>query len=100
MPANPLGSILEFDCLELLRGHAEQRPAAFGEAAERVVMMHHGLAIGGELQVDFDVEISIDRSPDRSRHIFDDASREVMQAAVGNRSRRQPVWRAHPTAPL
>jgi hypothetical protein len=43
-------------------------------------MLHHGFAIGGEPQVDFDVEISIDRSPDRTRHVFDDASREVMQA--------------------
>src|ERR1700730_10693342 len=92
---HPLGGILELDRLELACGHAEQRAAAFGETAERVVMMHHRLAVGGELQIAFDAEISIDRGLSRARHVFDDAARSVMQPAMGHRARRQPAGSAH-----
>ena len=55
---HPLGGILELDRPEFGRALLEQRPAAFGKAAERVVMMHHRLAVGGELDVAFDREIA------------------------------------------
>src|SRR6266478_2771162 len=93
---HPLGGILELDRLELACGHAKQRPAAFGETAERAVMMHHRLAICGELQIAFDTEIAIDRGLSRARHVFDDTVRSVMQPAMGHRTRRQPAGRAHP----
>ena len=66
-------------------------PRAFGEAAERIVMMHHRLAVGGELDVDLDGKIAGDRGLHRARHVLDDAARGVMQAAMGDRPRRQPV---------
>jgi len=34
------------------------------------------------------------------RHVFDDAARAIVQAAMGDRPRGQPVWRAHRTVPL
>ena len=72
---HPLGRILELDRLEFGRGLAEQRAGALGEAAERIVMMHHRLAVGGELDVAFDAEIAGDRGLRRARHVFDDAAR-------------------------
>src|SRR5450631_818255 len=58
-------------------------------------MMHHRLAIGGELDIAFDAEIACYRSLCRARHVFDDAARGVVQAAMGHRPRGQPVGRAH-----
>ncbi len=55
---HPLRGILELDRLELGCGHVEQRAASFGEAAKRVVMMHHRFAVGGELDIAFDAEIA------------------------------------------
>ena len=57
--------------------------------------MHHGFAVGGELDVAFDGEIAVDGGKRRARHVFDDAARAIMQAAMGHRPRRQPVGRAH-----
>src|SRR6185437_6797070 len=72
---------------------------AFGETADRVVMVHHRLAIGGELDIAFDAEIARYRSQCRGRHVFDDAACGVVQPAVGDRPRRQPVGCAHLAAP-
>src|ERR1700730_10160704 len=92
---HPLRRILEPDRLQLGCGHAEQRAASFGEAAKRVVMVHHGFAVGAELDVAFDAEIACDRSLSRARHVLDNAAGAVVQAAMGHRPRRQPVRRAH-----
>ena len=43
---HPLRRILERDRLQFGRGLAEQRAGTLGEAAERIVMMHHRLAVG------------------------------------------------------
>src|SRR3984885_3913101 len=96
---HPLGGILEPYGLEFGCGHAEQGAAAFGEAPQRIVMMHHGFAIGGELDVAFDATIGVDRGLSRARHVFDDAARAVVQAAMGHRSRRQPVGGPPPRPP-
>ena len=66
---------LKRDGLQFGRGLGEQRAGALGEAAERVVVMHHRLAIGGELDVAFDGEIAGDRGLRRARHVLDDAAR-------------------------
>ena len=34
---------------------------AFGQAAERIVMIHHGLAVGGDLYIDLDAVVGSDR---------------------------------------
>ena len=38
-----------------------RRPAAFGQAAERIVVVHHGLAVGADLQIAFDAVAGGDR---------------------------------------
>src|SRR5579872_4764606 len=61
--------------------------------------MHHGLAIGGELNVAFDGEIALDRGKRGARHVFDQAARALVQAAMGHRSCRQPGGGAHERPP-
>jgi hypothetical protein len=63
-------------------------------------MMHHRLAIGCELDVAFDRYVALYRGPGRAWHILDDAARGVMQAAMGDRPRRQPVGSAHRSGDL
>src|SRR3982074_1220420 len=58
-------------------------------------MMHHRLAIGGELDIAFDAEIARYRSQRRARHVFDDAARGLVEAAMGHRPCGQPLRRAH-----
>ena len=71
-------------------------PRALGEAAERVVVMHHGLAVGGELDVDLDREIACDGGLRPRAGMFSMMPRAaIVQAAMGDRPRRQPVRRAH-----
>src|SRR5205807_4770218 len=92
---HPLRRILELNRLQFGRGLAEQRAGTLGKAAERVVMMHHRLAIRRKLDVAFDGEFAVDGGLCGRRHVFDDAARNIMQAAVRDRTRRQPVRRAH-----
>src|SRR6185436_16736134 len=92
---HPLRRILERNRLEFGRGLAEQRAGPLGEAAERVVVMHHRLAIRRKLDVAFDGEVAADGGLRGGRHVFDDAARNIMQAAMGDRPCRQPVRRAH-----
>src|SRR5579863_5772762 len=58
--------------------------------------MHHGLAIGGELNIAFDGEVAVDGGESCARHVLDNAARAIVQATMGHRPRRQPVGRAHP----
>src|SRR5258708_12427810 len=62
-----LAGILELDRLEFGGGLAEQCAGTLGEAAERVVVMHHRLAVGGKLYVAFDRKIASDPPPPRPR---------------------------------
>ena len=76
------------------RGAQLIEPAlAFGQPAEHVVVMHHGLAVGADLDVDFDAVIGGDRRAHGARGILDHAVRGVMQPAMGDRSRGEPVER-------
>src|SRR6478752_4406099 len=88
---HPLGRVLERDLLELASGQAAQCARAVGEAAERVVMVHHRLAVGGELDIDFDGEISVDRSGYSARHVLDNAVGTIVQTAMGDRPCGQPI---------
>src|SRR5262249_25827044 len=83
------------DLFELGRAQGGERAAALGEAAERVVVVHHGLAIAAELQVDLDAVAGGHRGRDRARGILDDAARRIVQAAVGDRPRGEPVGCSH-----
>src|ERR1700723_4596503 len=87
------------DFLQGGRGQAEQGARTLGEAAERIVVMHHGFAVAGELDIAFNREIAVDGGERRAWHVFDDAARAIVQAAMGHRSRRQPVGRAHRKGP-
>ena len=43
---------------------------AFGQAAEHIVVMHHGLAVGADLHIDLDAIIGGDRRAARRRRCF------------------------------
>src|SRR5947208_333882 len=58
-------------------------------------MMHHGLAIRCELDIDLDGEIASYISMHITLHVIDDPARVVMQATMGDRPRRQPGGCAH-----
>jgi len=83
---HPLGRVLERERLQFSGGFLDQRAGGLGKAAERMVVMHHGLAVGGELDVDLDREIARNRSLHRARHVLDDAAGNVVQAAMGDRA--------------
>src|SRR6266568_3206800 len=61
-------------------------------------MEHHGVAVGGQLQVAFDRVVAGDRSRKGRWHILDHARRRIVQAAVGHRSRNEPVEAGHDQA--
>ena len=69
-------------------GIASSRPVAVGEAAERVVVMHHRLAVGADLQIAFDRVVAGDRGLEGGRRVLDHAVCGVMQAPVGDRCAR------------
>ena len=56
-----LGAAAEGNALELGGGQAIEPAGALGEAAEHVVVMHHGLAVGADLQIDLDAVAAVDR---------------------------------------
>ena len=45
-------------CFRRAAVRSRERAVAVREAAERVVVMHHGLAVGADLQVDLDAVIA------------------------------------------
>ena len=68
---------------------------AVGQAAELGVMVHHGFAVGTDLQVDLDAIAGGHRRAHGAGGIFDDAARSVMQSAMGERPRGEPVAFGH-----
>ena len=52
---------------------AASRAAALGQAAERIVVMHHGLAVGADLQVGFDAVAAGDGRGKGGGRVLDDA---------------------------
>ena len=91
---------LEGDAPEIGAGHCVEAAAAVGEPAERVVVMHHGLAVGGDLQVAFDGVVrrrplprtprACSRSRRRRRHAGPDAP-PVARSASRGPARMPPV---------
>src|SRR6185312_8806347 len=76
-------------------GLLDQAAGTLGETAELVVVMHHGFAVGGKLDVAFDREIAGHGRPRGGRHVLDHASRGIVQTAMGDRAGGQPVRCAH-----
>ncbi len=58
-------------------------------------MVHKGLAVGADLQVDFQAVAGGDRRPDSGGGVLDNARRRIMQPAMGQRSRGEPVEAGH-----
>ncbi len=75
-----------------LRGAQAIEPAfAVGQAAEHIVVVHHGLAVGADLHVDFDAIAGRDRRAHGAGGILDDAVGGVVQPAMRDRSCGEPV---------
>jgi hypothetical protein len=66
---------------------------ALGQTAERIIVMHKSFAVGADLQIDLDAVTAVDRGAQRARGILDEATRCVMQPAMGDRPCGQPVER-------
>src|SRR5262249_20152327 len=87
----------EGDALERRCSHLVEPAGALGHAPKRGVMMHHGLAVGADLQIDFDAVVARERRAHCAGGIFDHAGFGVMQTAVCKRPRGQPVAFFHPS---
>ena len=70
-----------------------RRAAAIGQAAERIVVMHHGLAVGADLQVGLDAVAAGNGGAQRPRPCSRSRRRGVMQAAMRDRPRGEPSRR-------
>ena len=86
-----VGGRLETHRLELGGGHVGEPAAALGEAAQRIVVMHHGLAVGADLEIGFDAEAAGDGGLQRPTRCSRSRRRGIVQAAMGDRPRGQPV---------
>ncbi len=86
-----VGRRLEADRLDRGGVHIGKPAAAVGQAAERIVVMHHGLAIGAELQIGLDAVIAGDGRREGRRGVLDRAAGGIMQSAMRNRSRGEPA---------
>ena len=73
-------------------------PGRGGEPVEREVVEHDGLAVGRVLHVAFDRESGRDRGVGGGERVLDQAGPRVMQPAMGDRARDEPVRRAHRTS--
>src|SRR6478736_3518646 len=68
--------------------------AAFGQPAERIVVVHHGLAVGADLQIAFDAVARRDRGGECRGCVLDDAFL-IMQPSVRHRPCDQPIEIGH-----
>ena len=75
---------------------AVEPAAAFGQPLQRVVMKHHGFAVGGKLQVALDRVVAGDGGRKGCGRVLDHAGRRIVQAAVRDRSRDQPIEASAP----
>ena len=85
-----IGAALETHFLDFGCAHVGKPAAALGQPAERIVMMHHGLAVGADLQVAFDAVAAGNGGGESAGGILDHAGGGIMQAAMGQRSRGEP----------
>src|SRR6187401_1909459 len=88
---NAVGGCLELNALELRHAQFGEAPRTLGQSTECIIVMHHGLAVGADLQICFDAVAASNRSCESGSSIFDDAALRVMQAAVSNGSCSQPI---------
>ena len=65
-----LATAAERHALEHGSAETVQRAFAFGEAAERIVMVHHGFAVGTDLHIGLDGIAGFDRGPELRRPCF------------------------------
>ena len=79
------------DVLERRYGHLVEPVGAFGQPAELGVMVDHGLAIGADLQVGLDAVIGYQRRAHGAGGVFDHTVGGVVQSAMSERPRGQPV---------
>src|SRR5262249_25002704 len=86
---------LEREALERRRCHGVEPALSIGQPAERIVVIHHGLAVGAELQVAFDAVAGSDRGGECRRRVLDDAFFGIVQAPVRHRPRDQPIEARH-----
>src|SRR5262245_46355446 len=78
---------LEGNALELDGGRRVEPSVAFGEAAERIVVVHHGLAVRADLQIAFDAVMPRDRGGECRGRVLDDGFL-IMQPTVRHGSPR------------
>ena len=88
-----IGARLEADFFDVGRVHIGKPGAALGQAAERIVMMHHGLAIGADLQIGFHAVAAGDGGGKGGRRVLNRDG--VMQAAMGQRPCGEPDKAGH-----
>jgi len=88
---NAISGRLESYCPELCRAQSGETPRAFCQATESIIVMDHRLAIGADLKICFDTKAARNRCCEGGSGILDDATLRVMQTAVGNGSRSQPI---------
>ena len=67
------------------------RPSPLGEPVERVIVIDHGLAVAAELHIDLDAVTGGDRGADCARGVFDRTMRRIVQGAMRNRPRSEPI---------
>ena len=88
---HPIVGAAKRNGFELRRCELVEPAFAFGEAAQYIVVMHHGLAIGRDLYVDFDAVVGGDGGAHRGRRVLDHAVIGVVQPAMSDWTRNQPV---------
>ena len=82
--------LAEADLHQVRRRHGVESASALGQPPETVVVMHHGLAVGGDLEVDLDAVIAVNGGRHGARRVLDDAAGGIVQPAMRDRAPRQP----------
>src|SRR5262249_7298743 len=85
---------LEGNALELAGGRRVEPSVAFGEAAKRIVVVHHGLAVRADLQIAFDAVMPRDRGGECRGRVLDDGFL-IMQPTVRHGPCDQPIEIGH-----
>src|SRR5215208_1363867 len=92
---HPVRGLLEAHEFEMGGRHGVQAAFSVGNPAERRVMIDHRLAVGSDVQVDFDRVVGVNGGRHGRRRVLDDAARLVVHAAMRDRPRDQPVEPGH-----
>src|SRR6185437_296888 len=89
------GTSLKRHCLDLGSAQVRQAAAALREPAECVIVVHHRLAIGADLEIALDGIATRHGGGKGSRGVLDHACGGIVQSAVRDRSRGEPVECGH-----